>query len=73
MAAKVEKFSDAVTVILRAEAALKSKKLVYVFIHVRQLTPGSFTYTLDDSRDKISSHAQESIKATFNEVFGMHE
>lgn len=71
--AKVEKFSDAVTLILRAEAALKSKKLVYVFIHVRQQTPGSFTYTIDDSRDKISPHSQASIKTKFNEVFGIRE
>ena len=71
--ARVEKFSDAVTLILRAEAALKSKKLVYVFVHVRQLTSDSFTYTIDDSRDKISLNAQASIQTKFNEVFGIRE
>jgi len=67
--AKVAKFSEAVTVILRAEAAAKLKKLVYVFITVRQLTPTAFTYAIDDSRDKISSSARESIQTKFNEVF----
>ena len=69
LAAKVEKFSDAVTLILRAEAAVKLKKLVYVFVSVRQLTPTVFTCTVDDSRDKISSGAHVSIQTKFNEVF----
>jgi hypothetical protein len=67
--AKIDSFSDAVTVILRAEAAAKMKKLVYVFITVRQLTPTTFTYTVDDSRDEISSRAHASIKLKFEEVF----
>ena len=67
--AKVEKFSDAVTLILRTEAAAKLKKLVYVFINVRQLTGSSFTYALDDSRDKISESARASIKLKFEEIF----
>ncbi len=67
--AKVEKFSDAVTLILRAEAATKMKKLVYVFINVRQLTPTAFSYTIDDTRDKISSSAHASIKMKFEEIF----
>jgi hypothetical protein len=67
--AKVEKFSDAVTLILRAEAAAKMKKLVYVFINVRQLTPTTFNYTVDDTRDKISSSAHASIKMKFEEIF----
>lgn len=67
--AKVEKFSEAVTVILRTEAAAKMKKLVYVFINVRQLTPTAFKYTVDDSRDKISASAQASIKMKFEEIF----
>lgn len=69
MEAKVEKFSDAVTLILRTEAAAKSKKLVYVFINVRQLTPTMFRYTIDDSRDKISSGAHATIKTRFEEIF----
>ncbi len=69
LAAKVEKFSDAVTLILRTEAVAKLKKLVYVFVSVRQLTPTVFTCTVDDSRDKISSSAYLSIKKIFNEVF----
>ena len=67
--AKVEKFSDSVTLILRTEAAAKMKKLVYVFISVRQLTPTEFRYTVDDTRDKISPSAQASIKMKFEEVF----
>jgi hypothetical protein len=67
--AKVEKFSDAVTQILRTEAAAKLKKLVYVFINVRQQTPKMFTYTVDDSRDKISSSAAAAIKTKFDEIF----
>ena len=70
LAAKVEKFSEAVTQILRTEAAAKLKKLVYVFINVRQLTPTGFTYTVDDSRDKISPGARASIQTKFDEVFG---
>jgi len=69
--AKVEKFSDAVTLILRAEAAAKAKKLVYVFISVRQLTPTTFTYVVDDARDKISSSAHASIKVKFEEIFNV--
>jgi hypothetical protein len=69
LAAKVDKFSEAVTQILRTEAAAKLKKLVYVFISVRQLTSTVFTYTIDDSRDKISSDARMSIQTKFNEVF----
>ena len=69
LAAKVEKFSDAVTTILRMEAAAKLKKLVYVFVSVRQVTPTVFTCTIDDSRDKISSSAYLSIQTKFNEVF----
>ena len=69
LAAKVEKFSDAVTIILRTEAALKLKKLVYVFVSVRQLTSTSFTCTVDDSRDKISASADAAIKTKFKEVF----
>ena len=67
--AKVEKFSDAVTLILRTEAAAKMKKLVYVFISVRQLTPTTFKYIVDDARDKISSSAHASIKMKFEEIF----
>ena len=67
--AKIEKFSDAVTLILRTEAATKMKKLVYVFINVRQLTPTIFSYTVDDSRDKISASANASIKTKFEEIF----
>ncbi|AYB30992.1 hypothetical protein [Chryseolinea soli] len=67
--AKVEQFSDAVTLILRAEAATKMKKLVYVFISVRQLTPAAFSYTVDDTRDKISPSAHASIKMKFEEIF----
>jgi nitrate reductase assembly molybdenum cofactor insertion protein NarJ len=70
LAARVEKFSDAVTLILRAEAAAKVKMLVYVFINVRQVSPTSFTYTVDDSRDKISGNALASIKVKFEEIFG---
>ncbi|MBL0741138.1 hypothetical protein [Chryseolinea lacunae] len=66
---KVEKFSDAITQILRTEAAAKLKKLVYVFITVRQVTPTTFSYTVDDSRDQISSSAQAAIKTKFEEVF----
>ena len=69
--AKIEKFSDAVTEILRTEAATKAKKLVYVFVNVRQQSPTLFTYTVDDSRDKISSNADAAIKAKFGEVFGV--
>jgi len=69
--AKVEKFSDAVTLILRAEAAAKGKKLVYVFISVRQLTPATFSYLVDDGRDKISSGAHASIKMKFEEIFNV--
>jgi hypothetical protein len=69
LAAKVEKFSDAVTQILRTEAAAKSKKLVYVFVSVRQLKPTVFTCTVDDSRDKISASAHLFITTKFNEVF----
>jgi hypothetical protein len=69
LAAKVEKFSDAVTLILRTEAAAKLKKLVYVFVSVRQLTPTVFTCTVDDSRDKISPSAHLFIQTKFNEVF----
>jgi len=67
--AKVEKFSDAVTVILRTEAAAKMKKLVYVFVSVRQLTATTFRYIVDDTRDKISSSAHASIKMKFEEIF----
>lgn len=68
--AKVEKFSDAVTEILRAEAATKAKKLVYVFINVRQRSHNEFAYTIDDSRDKISAKTSATIKTKFEEVFG---
>ncbi|RAW02849.1 hypothetical protein [Pseudochryseolinea flava] len=68
--AKVERFSDAVTEILRAEAATKVKKLVYVFVNVRQHASAKFTYTVDDSRDKISDKAALAIKTKFEEVFG---
>lgn len=67
--AKVEKFSDAITLILRTEAAAKLKKLVYVFITVRQLTPTAFSYSVDDTRDKISSSAHAAIKMKFEEIF----
>ena len=69
LAAKVDKFSEAVTQIHRTEAAAKLKKLVYVFISVRQTAPKAFTYTMDDSRDKISAGAYKSIQTKFNEVF----
>ena len=69
LAAKVEKFSDAVALVLSTEAAVKLKKLVYVFVTVRQLTPTVFTCTVDDSRDKISSSAYLSIKTKFNDIF----
>ena len=67
--AKVEKFSDAVTLILRTEAAAKLKKLVYVFISVRQVTPTAFSYSVDDTRDAISSSAHAAIKTKFEEIF----
>jgi hypothetical protein len=67
--AKIEKFSDAVTIILRAEAAAKMKKLMYVFIRVDQSGPTLFTYELDDSRDKISNACSKLIKAKFEEIF----
>ena len=67
---KVEKFSEAVTTILRAEAAAKMKKLMYVFIRVDQKAPNVFTYEIDDSRDKISDAAIKAIKAKFEEILG---
>lgn len=67
--AKIEKFSDAVTIILRGEAAAKMKKLVYVFIRVEQQGPTSFTCEVDDSRDKISYNASKSIRTKFEEIF----
>ena len=68
-AAKIEKFSDAVTTILRSEAASKLKKLVYVFISVNQFGPTSFGYDIDDSRDKISDASGKLIKTKFEEIF----
>ncbi|HTF20908.1 MAG TPA: hypothetical protein VK658_22695 [Chryseolinea sp.] len=65
----LEKFSDAVTLILQGEAAIKLKKLVYVFIRVDQLGPTSFTYEVDDSRDKISDASVKLIKSKFEEIF----
>ena len=67
--AKIEKFSDAVTTILRSEATAKLKKLMYVFITVNQSGPTSFTYDLDDSRDKISEASNRLIKTKFEEIF----
>jgi hypothetical protein len=67
--AKIEKFSDAVTIILRGEAAAKMKKLMYVFIRVDQKGPTSFTFQVDDSRDKISDAAIKLIRAKFEEIF----
>ena len=67
--AKIEKFSDAVTIILRAEAAAKMKKLMYVFIRIDQSGPTLFTYEVDDSRDKISDACSKLIKAKFEEIF----
>ncbi|MEP6736948.1 MAG: hypothetical protein ABJA70_15595 [Chryseolinea sp.] len=67
--AKIERFSDAVTLILQSEAAAKMKKLVYVFIGVEQLTPSLFKYSIDDSRDKISEDARLLIKTKFEEIF----
>jgi len=67
--AKIEKFSDAVTLILRSEAASKLKKLVYVFISVNQQGSTSFTCDIDDSRDKISAASRELIKTKFKEIF----
>jgi hypothetical protein len=67
--AKTEKFSDAVTIILRSEAASKMKKLMYVFISVNQQGPSSFTYQIDDSRDKISEASRTLIKTKFEEIF----
>lgn len=66
---KIEKFSDAVTIILQSEAAAKMKKLVYVFISVNQLGPTSFDYDIDDSRDKISDASGKLIKTKFEEIF----
>lgn len=66
---KIEKFSDAVTIILRNEAASKMKKLMYVFISVNQQGPASFTYEIDDSRDKISASSKNQIKTKFEEIF----
>ena len=68
---KIEKFSDAVTLILRGEAASKLKKLVYVFIRVDQKGPTTFTYEVDDSRDKISDASSKLIKKAFEEIFGI--
>ena len=68
-AAKVERFSDAVTEILRKEAAAKLKKLMYVFIRVDQKKPTLFTYEIDDSRDKISDAAGKLIRTAFEETF----
>jgi hypothetical protein len=68
--AKIEKFSDAVTLILRSEAASNLKKLMYVFISVNQQGPTSFTYEIDDSRDKISEAARSLIKTKFEDIFG---
>ncbi|MEJ1242417.1 hypothetical protein WBG78_29980 [Chryseolinea sp. T2] len=67
--AKVEKFSEEVTAILRKEAAAKMKKLMYVFIRVDQKKPGLFTYEIDDSRDKISEGAGKMIRTAFDETF----
>jgi hypothetical protein len=66
---KIEKFSDAVTIILRAEAAAKMKKLMYVFIRVDQRGSTLFTYELDDSRDKISDACSKLIRTKFEEIF----
>ncbi|MGC3947082.1 MAG: hypothetical protein QM762_21615 [Chryseolinea sp.] len=67
-AAKVEKFSDAVTEILRKEAAAKMKKLMYVFVRVDQKGPTLFTYEVDDSRDKISEAGSKLIRRAFEEI-----
>lgn len=67
--AKVETFSDVVTDILRREAASKMKKLMYVFVHVTQKGPASFTCAIDDSRDKISPSGRGLIETKFSEIF----
>lgn len=67
--AKVEKFSDAVTDILRREAASKMKKLMYVFVRIDQKAPTSFTLAIDDSRDKISADGRAFIETKFSEIF----
>lgn len=69
--AKIGQFSDAVTTILRSEAVLKNKKLVYVFINVNQLGPTSFSYDIDDSRDRISEGSKKVIKTKFDEIFAV--
>jgi uncharacterized protein YmfQ (DUF2313 family) len=67
--AKIEKFSETVTAILRDEAAANRKKLMYVFVSIEQNEQGEFRCTIDDSRDKISLTARKRIEEMFAKVF----
>ena len=69
MEARIEKFSESVTAILRDQAAMKGKKLMYVFVDVNQLTHTSFQCVIDDSRDKITDAARKGIMQKFDELF----
>lgn len=66
--ARIEKFSESVTAILREQAAMKGKKLMYVFVDVTGQGVTSFKCSIDDSRDSISDAAKKGIMQKFDEL-----